>query len=128
MKPENSINNPVLVIFSDASRESYGACCYVRWELSDGTYKSKLLISKSKLAPVKVITIVRLELLAAVISTRLRKSLELECRFKFQRIIHIVDSNIVRAMIQRESYGYNTFTSIKLAKYRKVPTLLIGFG
>ena len=39
-----------------------------------------------------------------------------ECRFKFDRINHIVDSEIVRAMIQRESYGFNTFTSTKIGE------------
>ena len=113
VKPVNAIKNPVLVIFSDASKKAYGACCYIRWELSDGTYKSTLLLSKSKIAPVKIITIVRLELLAAVISKRLRISIEKECRYKFENIIHIIDLEIVRAMIQRESYGFNTFTSTK---------------
>ena len=58
----NTVKNPVLVIFSDASKEVYGACCYIRCELSDGTYKSTILLSKIKIAPVKIITIVRLEL------------------------------------------------------------------
>ena len=118
VKPVNATKNPVLVIFSDASKEAYGACCYIRWELSDGTYKSTLL-SKSKIAPVKIITIVRLELLAAVISKRLRNSIEKECRYKFDNTIHIIDSEIVRAMIQRESYGFNTFTSTKIGEIQE---------
>ena len=72
-KPINAVKSPILVIFSDASKEAYGAVCYIRWELSDGTYKATLLVSKSKIAPVKAITIVRRELLGAVISVRLRK-------------------------------------------------------
>ena len=72
-KPINAVKSPILVIFSDASKEAYGAVCYIRWELSDGTYKATSLVSKSKIAPVKAITIVRQELLGAVISVRLRK-------------------------------------------------------
>ena len=75
VKPVNAIKNPNLIIFSDASKESYGACCYIRWEMS-GRYTSSLLLSKSKIAPAKAITIVRLELLAAVISKRLRTTIE----------------------------------------------------
>ena len=119
VKPENTAKNPVLVIFSDASKEAYGACCYIRWELSNGSYKSMLLLSKSKIAPVKTITIVRLELLAAVISKRLRDSIKKECRYRFERVFHILDSEIVRAMIQRESYGYNTFTSTKIGEIQE---------
>ena len=95
VKPVNVVNNPTLVIFSDASKEAYGACCYIRWGLSDGTYTPFLLLSKSTIAPAKVITIVRLELLAAVISKRLRATLENECRFAFERVIHIIDSECV---------------------------------
>ena len=125
VKPNDSIGDPILIIFSDASREAYGACCYVRWELDNGTFQSKLLISISKIAPVKVITIVRLELLAAIISARLRKTLEKECRYNFKRVIHIIDSNIVRAMIQRESYGFNTFASTKIGERKFEPDRLV---
>ena len=68
VKPVNAIKNPNLIIFSDASKKAYGACCYIRWEMSDGRYTSSLLLSKSKIAPAKAIAIVRLELPAAVIS------------------------------------------------------------
>ena len=116
VKPVDAVKEPTLIIFSDASKEAYGACCYIRWELADGAFSSNILLAKSKIAPVKVITIVRLELLAAVISVRLRLSIKVECRYNFERIIHIVDSEIVRAMIQRESYGFNTFTSTKIGE------------
>ena len=81
--------------------------------------ESSLLLSKSKIAPAKAITIVRLELLAAVISKRLRTTIEKECRYTFDRVIHIVDSEIVRAMIQRESYGFNTFTSTRIGEIQE---------
>ena len=110
----NAVKLPTLVIFSDASKEAYDACCYVRWELNDGTYTSALLLSKSKIAPVKVDTIVRLKLLAAVISKKLRKTIETECRYKFERVIHIVDSEI-----ERDSYGFNTFTSTRIGEIQE---------
>ena len=75
-----------------------------------------MLASKSRIAPIKTVTIVRLELLAAVLSNRLRNSIESECRFQLERVIHIVDSEIVRAMILRESYGFNTFTSTRIGE------------
>ena len=119
VKPVNAVKNPILIIFSDASKEAYGACCYIRWEISDGRYNSSLLLSKSKIAPAKAITIVRLELLAAVISKRLRVTIEKECRYIFDQVIHVVDSEIVRAMIQRESYGFNTFTSTRIGEIQE---------
>ena len=64
-------------------------------------------------------TIVRLELLAAIVGLRLRKTVECECRYKFERVIHLVDSEIVRAMIQRDSYGFNTFTSTRIGEIQE---------
>ena len=34
LKPHNAIGDPILIIFSDGSNNAYGACAYVRWELS----------------------------------------------------------------------------------------------
>ena len=114
-KPLNAEGNPILIVFSDASKMAYGTVCYIRWRVG-GAYVSRILASKSRIAPVKVVTIVRLELLAALLGKRLRNTIEKECRFKFDQVIHIVDSEIVRSMIQRESYGFNTFTSTKIGE------------
>ena len=59
MKPSNAFGDPVLVIFSDGSNNAYGACAYVRWELSTGEFDSYLILSKNRLAPVKRMSIDR---------------------------------------------------------------------
>ena len=59
MKPSNAVGNPVLVIFSDGSNNTYGACAYVRWELSTREFDSYLILSKNRLAPVKRMSIDR---------------------------------------------------------------------
>lgn len=57
--------------FCDASMEAYGACVYVRSTNLEGIILTKLLCSKSKVAPLKPLSIPRLELCAAVLATRL---------------------------------------------------------
>ena len=117
MKPENTVNeDPVLVIFSDASEVSYGAVAYVRWKLQDGTYCSKIMVSKSKLCPIKKITTVRLELNGAVIAKRLKECILKECRYKFQKVYFIVDSEIVLGMVQKDSYGFKTYVGVRVAE------------
>ena len=71
VKPENAIGHPVLVIYSDGSQSAYGACIYIRWRLSDGTYTANLVCAKNRLAPLKTTPIPRIELMGAVISARL---------------------------------------------------------
>lgn len=57
--------------FSDASKLAYGAVIYVRSENSNGEVNVNLLVSKSKVAPLKQLTIPRLELAAAELLSNL---------------------------------------------------------
>ena len=84
LKPENCQGDPILVIFSDGSKDAYGACAYIRWHTTDGEYDSQLLLSKNRLAPLKKMSIDRIELCAAVINKRLKQTILNECRYKFE--------------------------------------------
>ena len=104
VKPVDAVGLPTLVTFSDASENIFDTCCYIRWETTTGEFKSKLLISKNRVAPIiKRLTIVILELLAAVLAARFRQFVTNNSHGEFNRFIHIVDSEIIRAMIQKES-------------------------
>ena len=116
IRPENYVGNPILVIFSDASTLAYGACVYVRWKLSNGCFKSRLLMAKNRIAPTKQLTMPRLEMCGAVLSCRLRSTIEKHCDWEFDAVIHITDSSIVRAQIQKQSYGFGTFVANRVAE------------
>ena len=114
LKPQEAIGNPTLVIFSDASTEIFGCCAFVVWKMRDNSQRATLLASEGKIAPLKTISIVRLELSAAVLSKRLRTSILQGCRWNLEQ--HIVDSEIVRAMISKESYGFKTFVATRVGE------------
>ncbi|XP_018313929.1 uncharacterized protein [Mycetomoellerius zeteki] len=57
--------------FCDASQSAYGACVYVRTRLGPEEYHSSLLCSKSRVAPLKAVSLPRLELSAALLLARL---------------------------------------------------------
>ncbi|XP_068229330.1 uncharacterized protein [Palaemon carinicauda] len=116
VKPLDAKGDPMLVIFSDGSSVAYGACAYVRWGLEGDSYVSQLILAKNRIAPTKKLTIPRLELCAAVLSCRLRDIIVKQSDWKFKSIVHIVDSSIVRAQIQKESYGFNTFVANRVAE------------
>lgn len=54
--------------FSDASTNGYGQCSYLSQVNKDGSLHCALVTGKSRVAPIRVITIPRLELTAAVVS------------------------------------------------------------
>ena len=119
VKPKDSMEDPVMVIFCDASEKAFGACCYLRWKVSNGSFKSQLIASKSRVSPIKVKSIVRLEICGAVLGSRLAEFVEAECRFKIQKKYFIVDSEIVRSMIQKPSYGFNTYVAVQVGEIQE---------
>ncbi|GFS73631.1 uncharacterized protein TNCV_2246621 [Trichonephila clavipes] len=62
--------------FADASEKCYGAVIYCRSKSPDGATTVKLVTSKSRVAPVKSVTMPRLELCAAVLLAKLMKRVE----------------------------------------------------
>ncbi|XP_031573598.1 uncharacterized protein LOC116307470 [Actinia tenebrosa] len=119
IKPSNAVGEPSLVIFSDGSQEAYGACAYVRWEMPENTFESELLMSKNRLTPVKKMSIDRIELRGAVLNKRLKAFIEKESRYHFVEFYHPVDSQIVQAMIQKESYGFNVFAGTRIGEIQE---------
>jgi len=75
--PENATT--VLHVFADASLKAYGAAAY----LQQGNQLASLVTSKSRAAPLKQLTLPKLELMAAVLAAKLsefvRASLCIDC-------------------------------------------------
>jgi hypothetical protein len=59
--------------FSDASEKAYGACIYIRSNNQEGKKTVKLLCAKSRVSPLKQVSLPRLELCGAVLLARLLK-------------------------------------------------------
>ncbi|XP_050360100.1 uncharacterized protein LOC126779937 isoform X1 [Nymphalis io] len=56
---------------TDASEKAYGACLYIRSSSDNGSTNVQLLVSRNRIAPVKPMTIPRLELCGALLGARL---------------------------------------------------------
>ncbi|XP_054259816.1 uncharacterized protein LOC128984510 [Macrosteles quadrilineatus] len=70
--PQNS-TGAQLHGFSDASEVGYGCSVYLRVVTSDGSVMTNLLMAKSKIAPLKKISIPKLELCGALLLTSVSK-------------------------------------------------------
>ena len=113
IKPVHASGKPDIVIFSDASSDPYGAVAYARWHISDGKFKSCLIASKNWIAPVNSANIVRLEFAGAVLATRLRVMIHKETRCEFNQKYHIVDSEIIKAMVNKSTFAANRVGEIR---------------
>ncbi|XP_045541409.1 uncharacterized protein LOC123722888 [Papilio machaon] len=60
-----------LHIFTDASQDAYGACAYISTYSDNIPVTVRLLCAKSKVAPIKPVTIPRLELCGALVGAKL---------------------------------------------------------
>ena len=82
----NAVEPPMLCVFADASQDALGACAYTRQRKDDNTYAVKFIAAKSRVSPLKQLTIPRLELRAAVLASRLAKSIQEESRIQFKDV------------------------------------------
>ena len=63
-----------------------------------------------------ICTIPRLELQAAVIGSRLGKTIQQESRFEFERLRYLTESRVALAWIQGQTCNYKPFVSSKVAE------------
>ena len=116
LTPNNVIGSPTLCIFADASIEAFGACAYVRWETETNTFVVRFVAAKSRVAPLKSLTIPRLELQAAVLAVRLCRSITDESRMQFEKITFFSDSHIVLSWIRNQAREFKPFVSARIAE------------
>ncbi|EFP02118.1 hypothetical protein CRE_20080 [Caenorhabditis remanei] len=78
LRPSGPFKKSHLLVFSDASKDTYACAVYILYEYDDKPPKVGLLTAKSKIKPSasKTLTIPRLELLAIEIGTRIAMSVE----------------------------------------------------
>ncbi|XP_063436092.1 uncharacterized protein LOC134717532 [Mytilus trossulus] len=87
---ENNRNLPTLHVFTDASTHAYGACTYIMYDR-----KPTIVMAKNRVAPIKTITLPKLELMGAVIGARLVDHICKNFQETFSEIQFWSDSQIV---------------------------------
>ncbi len=97
--------------FSDASELAYGAVSYIR--IGD---TCRLVMSKSRLAPIKPVSIPRLELLAAVVATELDQHIKRHLEIPIEKTFFLTDSTIVLQYINNKNCRFKTFVANRISK------------
>lgn len=101
--------------FCDASVNAYGACVYVRSINHDGNIQTSLLCSKTRVAPLKALSIPRLELCAAALLVKLMEKVVSALHVRTNTICYWSDSTIVLSWIRLPSRQLQTFVGNRVS-------------
>ena len=101
--------------FADASQAAYCSVSYIRMVNTRDEAHCAFLFGKSRLAPLKTMTIPRLELSAAVLAVNANKMLVSELDFEIHESVFWTDSMTVLQYIENQQKRFHTFVANHLA-------------
>ncbi|XP_055527781.1 uncharacterized protein LOC129720339 [Wyeomyia smithii] len=114
--PSGSIRSIQLHTFVDASEEAYSTAAYYRIIFADGTISCVLISAKAKIAPLTPLSILRLELRAAVRGARLASFVGDNHTYAIDKRIFWSDASTVLAWIRSDARRYRQYVSCRIGE------------
>ena len=114
-----------LHFFSDASEIRYGAVAYALLVASSGSIRCNFLFGKSRVCPLKPISIPRLELQAAVLSVKLMHHIRRELKMNVANTYVWTDSTVLHCIFNTNS-RFKTFMANRIGFIARI--LKLGNG
>ncbi|XP_076230305.1 uncharacterized protein LOC143176843, partial [Nomia melanderi] len=109
-----------LLGFADASEAAYGACLYLRSVNKEGGCNASLVCAKSRIAPVKTISLPRLELCAAKLLADLTKeTIEALSHLKIEKVLLWSDSTVTLHWIKTPPHTLKTFIANRVSEIQR---------
>ena len=105
--------------FSDASSYAYGQCSYLRIIDDQNRIHCSLVMAKARIAPLKYVTVPRLELTAALVSVRVGSMLHDEIEYENITHTYWTDSEIVLGYISNESKRFHIYVANRVQVIRE---------
>ncbi|XP_063540783.1 uncharacterized protein LOC134749694 [Cydia strobilella] len=106
--------------FADASMSAYAAVVYVRAIDTDGQVQVSLLTAKTKTAPLKQISMPRLEMCAAVLLCRLLKHVVSILKVQKHQVFAWSDSQVVLSWIKGDPGRWTPFVKNRVTEIKKM--------
>nr|CAI5838923.1 unnamed protein product [Callosobruchus analis] len=106
--------------FSDASERAYGAVVYIRSLDTQGNCFVNILCAKTRVAPLKPITIPRLELCGALLLAQLMSKIKESMNIDFDNIFYWTDSQIVLCWLNTSPHTLKTFVANRSSQIQEL--------
>ncbi|XP_043471598.1 uncharacterized protein LOC122504516 [Leptopilina heterotoma] len=106
--------------FSDASEQAYSAVVYWRMVYPDGNVEVSYVVGKSRVSPLKPISIPRMELQGALIGSRLADFVTRELEMKIDERYFWTDSRNVLSWINADPHKYQAFVAHRLGEISEI--------
>ena len=104
----------------DASEDAIGAAVYLHQVNATGENCTALVFGQSRLAPVQITSIPRLELCAAVLAAQAVDKIIKEIDREIDKATFYTDSKVVLAYIQNESQRFYVYIANRVQQIRKI--------
>lgn len=123
IKPKNfgTVKSAQLHHFSDASESGYGCVTYLRLTNASHDVHTSFIMGKSRVAPLKQITMPRMELTAAVLAVRIDTFLRAE--LQLEPSTFWTDSASTLKYIQNENKRFKTFVANRINTIREMTSI-----
>lgn len=106
--------------FADASESGYGTVSYLRLTNHEGRVHCAFMLGKLRVAPLKQMTIPRMELTAAVVAVNIDKMLKKEVQMELQKSAYWTDSTTILKYIENNTRGFKTFVANRIFTIREL--------
>ena len=118
---ENHVETNISIhSYSDASELAYGAAVYLVVEYQNGDASSKLVVAKTKVAPLATISIPRLELMAAVLSLHLANTVAEVYKIDQMNVNYWTDSMNVLWWVRNHSRKFKPFVANRISEIQRL--------
>ena len=104
--------------FSDASEDGYGQASYLRLVDDNNNISCSLIIGKSRVSPIKYVSIPRLELTAAVLSVKIASLISKEIDMPEVKHYFWTDSKVVLSYLQSTTKIFKTFVANRVQQIK----------
>ena len=120
-RPWNDGEGVELHAFGDASPKGYGAVVYLRAVLDDGSFAVSLVMAKGRVAPLKRLTLPRLELMGSLMAARLLTFVHQALRLPESTTLRCwTDSMVALGWIRGDPQRWKQFVSNRVTEIHRL--------